>query len=173
MSENTQVEDLKALGEVKTPIKAGSVTKGTKARTAESKTAFVIKASPEKLAADRLAESIQDYARYEKEVEELEDAYEEKHVALDRVICVREAAHRRAVAEFEKVYGCLSEEDRRSEFDEQGNWYATRSLRFAKKLEDTVFSFAAELDKAVSDKAASFVRYRQKHDKLWEEYSRN
>ena len=111
LSEVTPVKDLKALDEVKTPVKAISVNKGAKARTSESKTAFVIKASPEKLAADRQAESLQDYARYEKDVDELEDAYEEKLEFLDRVICVREAAHRRAAAEFEKVYGRLSEED--------------------------------------------------------------
>ena len=87
---------------------------------------------------------------------------------------MREAAHRRAVAEFETAFGRLSEEDLTIELDEQGGVeYASRSWKFAKQLEDSVFSLVVELNKAISDKAASLARYQQKHDKLWEDYNRD
>ena len=92
---------------------------------------------------------------------------------MNRAICVRETAHRRALAEAKTVYDRLSEEDLSGYYDEQGRLVSTRSLKFAKQLEDTARSLRDELDKAISDKDASLVRYKQKHDKLWEEYSRD
>jgi len=150
------------------------VKKVDKGRTPDSKTLSAFKASPEKIAADRVAASVFGGAVYEEECGRLSEVFTSKIHDWNSVVAVRTAAYWRAFDEFETAFSRLTAEERIFGTVEEvysPNRMASQSWLFAKQLESTVISAKADLDKAVMDKAVSIERYEKKYDKLWEAYS--
>jgi len=169
LAEKKAAEEPKITFSSITPVKAASGTKVDKGVRSPLKLASVFKATPEKIAADRVAASVNSRVTYDAECESLKEEYASKDSAMRHVVATRETAHRRAVTEFRTSYARLSIEEKSFVPDvEMGCHWASRSWKFSKQLLDTVNSLAADLKKAVNDRAVVGERYKLKKLKLLE-----
>ena len=110
-------------------------------------------------------------AVYEAECDRLEAEHLSKDDEWIHVVAVREAAHRRAIADFELAHSRLSAEDLSFVPDEEALVpfrKASQSLKFVKQLQDTARSLADDHTKAINDRIAAMVRYNQKMSKYFE-----
>jgi hypothetical protein len=171
LAEKNAVQGLKAADMFVTPVKAKFRKKDNGRSRSSSEKAAVSKATPDKTAADRVAAAVLSRAVYEAECDRLEA----KHLSEDdeciRVIAVRAAAHRRAVADFESAYSRLSAEDLSYVPDEEASApfrKASQTLRFAKHLQDTAWSHADDHTKAINDRRVAMEWYNQKMLKYFE-----
>jgi len=166
--EDTKAESSKVAYNWSTPVKAAPGKKVNLGRTPLSKTASIFKATPEKIAADKAAAAVLSRAVYEAECDRLEAEHEAKDDEWIRVIAVREAAHRRASADFESAHSRLSAEDLSFVPDEDVSWRASKSWKFAKQLHDSVRSHAENFNKAANDRVLAIRHYDKKMLKYFE-----
>ena len=143
-----------------------------------SKTASIIKATPEKIAADRSAERNHIGTVYEADCDLLDAEHDTKVRDLQRVVDVKDAAWTRANAEFETSLARMDasfEAFHNTIFDSEEDAFPARAaydrlVKFTRQLQATACSLVTDGNKALNALDAYKARYISKHEKLYENY---
>ena len=167
-ADKQDADDPELLRNFLTPVKAATGKKVDKKRISIA-TASAIKATPEKIAVDRVAASVLCRAVYNAECDRLLLEFESKDAVLRAVVAVREAAHLRAWNEFKTARARLSVEELSFKPDERvGYMWATQSWKFTRQLQETVAALVRDCHEAVKDRTVAEERFDQKRLKLFE-----
>jgi hypothetical protein len=160
-----------------TPAKAVSGKKVDTGRSSASKTVSVFKATPEKIAADRVIARADMSASYDAECERLDAEYETKAAALKSVVNVRLAAYHRADADFEashdRLDAMVANRPKRATYKAafSSKEAEDQTHEFTRQLGVRADSLGVEYHKAYDEMIDAEAKHDQKHVKLFEDAS--